>query len=237
MSEQIESGSSLKESGPASAPSERATVKRIPGRGVYERDVVNAILDEGFIAHLGVVVDGAPRVLPFVYARIGDLLYLHGSTGNRVLRRLRDGEPVCITVTHIDALVVARSAFHNSVNYRSVVIHGSGEEVTDPAERDRALKATIEHVMPGRWKDVRPPNEAELRRTMIVRIPLDEASAKVRGGEPVEEPEDLSMTCWAGVVPIRLAFGQPRGDQYLAQGTPVPDYLDGYERPPLYSVE
>jgi nitroimidazol reductase NimA-like FMN-containing flavoprotein (pyridoxamine 5'-phosphate oxidase superfamily) len=207
-------------------------VKRVPARAVYEREVIHAILDEGFIAHLGVVIDGAPRVIPFVYARIDDGLYLHGSTGNRVLRGLCDGEPGCLTVTHVDGLVLARSAFHNSVNYRSVVIHAAGEEVTDPTERMRALRATVEHVIPGRWEDVRAPNEEELRRTMVVRMPLDEASAKLRRGEPVEEPEDLAMTCWAGVVPVKLCFGVPEGDSLLPEATRVPDYLLGYDRPP-----
>ena len=222
---------------PASAPSARATVKRVPMRGVYDRSVVHAILDEGFIAHLGVVVDGSPRVIPFVYTRIGDFLYLHGSTGNRVLRGLKEGSPVCITVTHVDGLVLARSAFHNSVNYRSVVVHASGEEVCDPLERMQALRATLDQVMPERWHEVRPPNEEELRRTMVVRIPLSEASAKVRGGEPIEEPEDLAMSCWAGVLPMRVTFGEPQADSQLREGTAVPDYLVGYERPRLYTVE
>jgi hypothetical protein len=150
---------------------------------------------------------------------------------------LRDGEPGCLTVTHVDGLVLARSAFHNSVNYRSVVIHAAGEEVTDPDERMRALEATVEHVLPGRWRDVRPPNEEELRRTMLIRIPLDEASAKVRGGDPIEEPEDLGMSCWAGVLPMKPHFGEPRGDAHLRAGTPVPDYLKGYDRPRRYEVK
>ena len=230
MSEAVPVSNATNRAGRAAPPSARATVKRIPARAVYDREVIHEILDEGFIAHLGVVIDGAPRVIPFVYARIDEHLYLHGSTGNRVLRGLRDGEPGCLTVTHIDGLVLARSAFHNSVNYRSVVIHAAGEEVSDAGERMRALRATVEHVMPGRWEDVRWPNEEELRRTMVVRLPLDEASAKVRTGEPVEEPEDLSMTCWAGVVPVRLRFGAPQGDSNLRAGTPVPDYLVGYDR-------
>lgn len=233
-----ESSSTKSERGPAAgAPSVRATVKRVPMRAVYDRDVIHAILDEGFIAHLGVVIDDSPRVIPFVYTRIGDFLYLHGSIGNRVLRGLRDGAPVCISVTHVDGLVLARSAFHNSVNYRSVVVHARGQEVTDPEERMRALRATVEQVVPGRWGDVRPPNEEELRRTMIVRIPLDEASAKLRSGEPVEEPEDLAMSCWAGVLPIRPSFGEPQADSQLREGTPVPDYLAGYQRPRLVSVD
>lgn len=219
-------------SSPAPPPSERATVKRVAVRGAYDRETLYRILDEGLIGYLGVVIDGAPRVIPFVYARIDDFVYIHGSTGNRVLRALRDGAPVCLTVAHLDALVLARSAFHSSVNYRSVVIHGTGEEVVDPEERLRALEATVEHTVPGRWTDVRPPNEEELRRTMVVRLPLAEASAKIRVGEPVEEPDDLTRKCWAGVLPVALRFGEPTGDQHLASGTPVPVYLEGYDRSP-----
>jgi len=216
---------------PVNAPSPRATLKRLPQRGLYDRATIHAILDEGFIAHLGVVVDGAPRVIPFVYARIGDFVYLHGSTGNRVLRALRDGTPVCLTVTHVDGLVLARSAFHHSVNYRSVVVHAQGVEVTDPEERRRALDATVDHVVPGRARDVRPPNEEELRRTMVVRLPLAEASAKVRSGGPIDDEEDLALSFWAGVVPVGPAFGSPLGDGLLRPDIAVPDYLVGYSRP------
>ena len=229
--------SSLPEAQPVAPPSARATVKRAPARALYDPEIVRAILDEGFIAHLGVVIDGAPRVIPFVYARIGDFLYLHGSTGNRVLRDLKDGMAGCLTVTHVDGLVLARSAFHNSVNYRSVVVHAAGEEVTDPEERMRALEATVEQVLPGRWQDLRPPNDEELRRTLVIRISLDEASAKVRGGDPIEEPEDLAMTCWAGVLPMKPHFGAPRADAQLREGIPVPEYLQDYDRPRLYEVK
>jgi len=215
---------------PISPPSPRATLKRAPDRGHYDRETVYAILDEGLVAHLGVVVDGAPRVIPFVYARIDDDLYLHGSTGNRVLRALRDGAPGCLTVTHIDGLVLARSAFHHSVNYRSVVAHGAGVEVTDPEERKRALDATVDQVANGRAKDVRPPNDEELRRTMVVRMSLAEASAKMRSGEPIEDPDDLGLPHWAGVLPMRQAFGEPTGDSLLQHDIDVPGYLVDYSR-------
>lgn len=213
-----------------SAPSLRATVKRLGQRGAYDRETVHAILDEALIAHLGVVIDGAPRVIPFVYSRLGDLLYLHGSSGNRVLRAVGEGAPVCITVSLVDGLVLARSAFHHSVNYRSVVVHGAGRDVLDPAERRRALDATVDHVVPGRSQDVRPPTEEELLRTRVVRIPLDEASAKVRTGGPIDDVDDLALPCWAGVLPVQQHFGDPLDAAQLRAGVEVPSYLVGYTR-------
>ena len=216
--------------GAACAPSARTIVKRGPTRAVYERSAIHAILDEAFICHVGFVYRGSPRVIPCVFARKGDVLYLHGSTANRMLRSIAEGE-VCITVTLLDGLVFARSAFHHSVNYRSVVIYGRGEAVTDPVEKDEAFRLTVEHAMPGRWEDVRPPNREEKLRTLVVRVPLDEASAKVRAGDPVDEDEDHALDCWAGVVPLRTAPQRPVDDGLLRAGIVTPDYAVEYRRP------
>ncbi len=212
------------------APSARTIVKRGPTRAVYERETINAILDEAIICHVGFVYQDSPRVIPCVFARSGDVLYLHGSTANRMLRSIAAGE-VCITVTLVDGLVLARSAFHHSVNYRSVVIYGRGEAVTDPVEKDEALRLTLEHAIPGRWGDVRPPNREETLRTLVVRVPLDEASAKIRVGDPVDEDEDHALECWAGVIPLHCAPQPPVDDGLLRAGIATPDYALAYRRP------
>ena len=213
----------------ASAPSARTVVKRRPARAVYERDAIHAILDEAFFCHVGFVHQGSPRIIPCVYARQGDVLYLHGSTANRMLRSITTGE-VCITVTLLDGLVLARSAFHNSVSYRSVVIYGRGEAVTNGEEKLAALKRTVEHVIPGRWKEVRQPSREELLQTLVVRVPLAEASAKIRLGDPIDEEADHALDCWAGVIPMRLAAQDPVADALLRPGIPVPAYATAYSR-------
>jgi nitroimidazol reductase NimA-like FMN-containing flavoprotein (pyridoxamine 5'-phosphate oxidase superfamily) len=190
-------------------PTERTRLRRLPARGSYDVDVVHAILDAALVCHLGFVHEGQPFVLPTVFARVGDVVYVHGSAASRMLRTLREAVPVCVTVTLLDGLVFARSAFHHSVNYRSVVVLGAAAEVTDEGERLEALRAIVEHVAPGRWSQVRPPSAKELRATMVLRVPIVEASAKVRTGGPIDDPEDMSWPVWAGHVPLALAAGEP----------------------------
>jgi nitroimidazol reductase NimA-like FMN-containing flavoprotein (pyridoxamine 5'-phosphate oxidase superfamily) len=188
----------------AVAPTERTRVRRLPARAAYDRATIYPILDEALVCHVGFVHEGQPFVLPTTYARVGDALYLHGSAASRMLRGLRDGIPVCVTVTLLDGLVFARSAFHHSMNYRSVVLLGTATEVIAPEERLTGLEAIVEHMARGRWAEVRPPNEKELKATMVLRLPLAEASAKVRTGGPLDDAEDMGWPCWAGHVPLRL---------------------------------
>ncbi|MCW5253719.1 pyridoxamine 5'-phosphate oxidase family protein [Streptomyces sp. SHP 1-2] len=215
--------------GPAAyTPTDRTVPSRSPGRASYDREVVHAILDEGYVCHLGFVRDGAPVVLPTLYARVGERLYVHGSTGSRPLLmtgRADPGLPVCLTVTHVDALVLARSGFHHSVNYRSVMVHGTAHEVTDPEERNVALDALVDHAVPGRSADCRPADRRELAATAVIRLDLDEVSAKLRTGGVNDEPEDYVLPHWAGLLPLRKGYGTPVPDPRLAPGTPVPDYL------------
>ncbi|MFE7234095.1 pyridoxamine 5'-phosphate oxidase family protein [Streptomyces sp. NPDC002405] len=212
----------------AYAPTERTVPTRSADRASYDRELVHAILDEGYVCHLGFVRDGAPVVLPTLYARVGERLYVHGSTGSRPLRmagKADPGLPVCLTVTHVDGLVLARSAFHHSINYRSVVVHGTAHQVTDPEEKRLALDALVDHVVPGRSADSRPANTKELAATAVLRLELDEVSAKLRVGGVNDEPEDLSLPHWAGVVPVRREYGTPLADPDLAPGTELPGYL------------
>jgi nitroimidazol reductase NimA-like FMN-containing flavoprotein (pyridoxamine 5'-phosphate oxidase superfamily) len=203
-------------------PTERTKVRRLAERGRYERSLVHEILDEAYLAHVGFVVDGEPRVLPMTYGRDGDVLYLHGAVGNAMLRASQDAE-VCVTVTLLDGLVLARSAFHHSMNYRSVVVLGTATKVTDEDEKRRAFDAVVEHVLPGRSAVARPSNDSELRATLVLRLPIDEASAKVRTGGPKEEPEDLHLPVWAGVVPLRLVPGPPEQDDHQPPGLVAPE--------------
>src|SRR5882724_5651059 len=173
------------------SPTPRTRVRRLPQRAAYDEATIHAILDNGLVCHIGFVHEGQPFVLPTTYARLGDALVLHGSAASRMLRGLRDGIPICVTVTLLDGLVLARSAFHHSMNYRSVVVLGVAAEVTDEAEKVRGLEAIVEHVVPGRWREVRPPSAQELRATMVLRLPVVEASAKVRSGGPLDAAEDL----------------------------------------------
>ncbi|GGV87952.1 pyridoxamine 5'-phosphate oxidase family protein [Streptomyces massasporeus] len=215
----------------AYTPSDRTVPTRSPDRASYDRDLVHAILDEAYVCHLGFVRDGAPVVLPTLYARVGERLYVHGSTGSRPLRaagQADPGLPVCLTVTHVDGLVLARSAFHHSINYRSVVVHGVAHDVTDAEEKRQALDALVDHVVPGRSADSRPANKKELAATAVIRLDLDEVSAKLRTGGVNDEPEDLALPHWAGVVPVRRAYGTPDADPGLAPGTELPGYLAAF---------
>lgn len=211
-------------------PTERTTLKRLPKRGEYDRSVVYAILDEGFVCHVGFVVDDKPVVIPTAYGRIGDDLYIHGSAASRMLRSLETGIDLCVTVTLIDGLVLARSAFHHSINYRSVLVFGNAGVVTDSDEKMKALHAFTDHVVRERWEDVRPPNENELRATLVLKLPLVEASAKVRTGPPIDDEEDYSLRVWAGVVPLTLNAGEPINDERLPTGIEPPRYAREYSR-------
>jgi uncharacterized protein len=209
---------------------ERTTLKRLPKRGVYDRDLVYGILDEGFICHVGFAVDGRPVVIPTGYARVEDHLYIHGSQVSRMLRTLAQGIDVCVTVTLIDGLVLARSAFHHSINYRSVVIFGRASIVEEREAKIAALLAFSEHVIPGRWDEVREPTEQELKATTVLSLPLVEVSAKVRTGPPLDDEEDYELNVWAGVIPLQLVAGVPQNDPRLQHDTEIPRYISDYAR-------
>jgi len=211
-------------------PTERTQVKRLPKRAHYDRETVYQILDTAFVCHVGFNVDGQPYVIPTNYGRAGDTLYLHGSAASRMLKTLSEGVPVCVTVTHIDGLVLARSAFHHSVNYRSVVILGTARLVENPAEKTEALRIFTEHVMKGRWDDVRQPTDQELKATMVLALPLEEVSAKVRTGGPLDDEADYSLPVWAGVLPLETVAKEPVPDAQRKNDPPVPDYLKNYRR-------
>src|SRR5271156_3864367 len=211
-------------------PTPRTKVQRLPDRGKYDRETVHAILDQGFVCHVGFVVDGKPFVIPTNYARVNETLYLHGSSASRMLKTLAGGVNVCVTVTHVDGLVLARSAFHHSVNYRSVVILGTARLVEDPAEKMEALRLFTEHVMKGRWDDVRQPTEQELKATTVLALPLEEVSAKVRTGGPIDDEADYTLPVWAGVLPLEVAVKTPIPDEKRQQDRPVPEYLKNYSR-------
>ena len=213
-------------SGPT--PTTRTRVVREPQRAIYDRDAVNHILDEAFLCHVGFVVDGQPFVIPTSFGRDGDVLYIHGSIASRMLRNLGQGVPACITVTLVDGLVLARSVFNHSMNYRSVVILGTATLVDDPAEKLAALRAISEHIIPGRWDDARQPNEKELKQTSILRLPINEFSAKVRVGPPVDDEEDYSFPTWAGVIPLEMTVGAAIRDERGQQELPA--YLKNYSR-------
>jgi len=201
-------------------PTPRTTVRRLPKRGVYDKAEVYAILDEGFICHVGFAIDGQPYVIPTGYARSGGQIFLHGSAASRMLRSLGDGLDVCVTVTLVDGFVLSRSAFHHSINYRSVVMLGHARVVADPAEKMVALRCFTDHILPGRWDEVRPPSEQELKSTMVLALPLEEVSAKVRKGPPVEDEGDITRPAWAGVVPLHAKLGEPIPMDDLPPGVP-----------------
>jgi uncharacterized protein len=211
-------------------PTDRTQVKRLPKRGNYDRETVYNILDTAFVCHVGFSVDGQPFVIPTNYGRSGDTLYLHGSAASRMLNTLSDGVPVCVTVTHVDGLVLARSAFHHSVNYRSVVILGKAQLVEDPAEKMEALRIFTEHVMKGRWNDVRIPTEQELKATTVLSLPLEEVSAKVRTGGPIDDEPDYALPVWAGVLPLETVAKTPLPDAQRKNDPPIPEYLKNYKR-------
>src|SRR5688572_11980773 len=208
----------------------RTKVKRLPDRGHYDRETIYAILEEAIICHVGFVIEGQPYVIPTGFARIGDDLYIHGSSASRMLRNLSKGINVCVTVTLIDGLVLARSAFHHSVNYRSVVILGNAELVEDNDEKNTALEALTEHIVPGRWADVRWPSEIEMKATTVLKLAIEEASAKIRTGDPKDDEEDYTLDVWAGVLPLKLETGKPVADSRLDNDIAAPDYIQDYRR-------
>lgn len=209
---------------------ERTTLKRLPKRGVYDRELVYNILDEGFICHVSFAVDGQPFVIPTGYARVHNQLFIHGSQVSRMLRTLSTGIDVCVAVTLVDGLVLARSAFHHSINYRSVVVFGHASMVEEREAKLGALRAFSEHVVPGRWDDVREPNEQELRATTVLSLPLEEVSAKVRTGPPLDDDEDYALDVWAGVIPLRLIADPPIDDPRLPENVAQPSYAVKYTR-------
>jgi uncharacterized protein len=204
----------------AFTPTTRTQVKRLPKRAVYDEDEIFAILDEGFLCHVGFAVEGQPYVIPTGYARRGNELFLHGSPASRMLRTLANGIDVCVTVTLLDGFVLARSAFHHSMNYRSVVVLGKARLVSDPAEKMEALRSFTNHIVPGRWEEVRQPTEQELKQTEVLALSLTEASAKVRKGGPIDDEEDLALPVWAGVIPVRAVPGTPVPAEGVPPATP-----------------
>ena len=211
-------------------PTARTKVRRLAERGRYDSDTIGSILDEGFVCHFGVLDGNTVRVVPTAYARIGDMLYLHGATGNASLKAAH-GSEVCVTVTLVDALVLARAAFHHSINFRSVTVYGTATEVTDEREKSDVLDAVVEHIVPGRSTDARRPTDSEMRATRIVRIPITEASAKIRTGGPNDDEEDMELPIWAGQIPLRTVADPPVADVGLPAGVEVPEYASCYARP------
>ncbi|MBD2578359.1 pyridoxamine 5'-phosphate oxidase family protein [Oscillatoria sp. FACHB-1406] len=209
---------------------DRNTVKRLPQRSSYDRELAYQILDEGLICHVGFAIEGQPFVIPTAYGRIGDKIYIHGSPASRMLRSLQGGLPVCLTVTLLDGLVLARSAFHHSMNYRSVVIFGKAEVVSELQEKLIALKAFTEHIVPQRWDEVRSPNPQELQGTLVLALPLNEASVKMRTGDPLDDKEDYNLPAWAGQIPLALTAKTPIRDSQLPLEIATPDYLLSYTR-------
>ncbi len=212
------------------AQTQRTTLKRLPKRGIYDRELVYRILDEGFICHVGFNIESQPFVIPTGYARFADKLYIHGSQASRMLRTLSEGIDVCVTVTLVDGLVLARSAFHHSMNYRSVLVFGQATLVDEPAEKLYALRALSEHMIPSRWDEVRQPTEQEMNATSVLALPLAEASAKVRTGPPIDDDDDYGLPVWAGVIPLRLVAGEPVADPRLPHDIKPPDYAIRYDR-------
>lgn len=205
----------------------RTTLKRLPDRGRHDFETIATILDEGLVCHLGFVSDGQPFVVPTSYGRDGELIYIHGSSASRMLRTLEQGLPMCLTVTLIDGLVYARSVFHNSANYRSVVILGTAEQVTGD-EKLHGLHVITEHLTPGRWDEARQPTAQELKASTVLKLPIDEASAKVRTGGPKEDPLDLPSALWAGTLPLRVAPQEPLADSDVPAGTRTPEYVTAH---------
>ena len=208
----------------------RTRVVREAHRGVYDRETAYRILDEGFLCHVGFVADGQPYVIPTSYGRHGDNLYIHGSAASRMLKQMKEGIPVCVTVTLLDGLVLARSVFNHSMNYRSVVVLGKASLVENAPEKLEALRILSEHIIPGRWADARQPNERELKQTSVLKLPIEEFSSKVRIGPPVDDEEDLSFPTWAGVVPLELKSGEPIKDEHDTPDQLAPAYATHYSR-------
>jgi nitroimidazol reductase NimA-like FMN-containing flavoprotein (pyridoxamine 5'-phosphate oxidase superfamily) len=210
---------------------EKTRLRRLPKRGAFDRETVYAILDESFICHVGFVVDGQPYVIPTGFGRVDDVLYIHGSSASRMLRTLSEGVEMCFTTTLIDGLVIARSAFHHSINYRSVVVLGRATLVEELDEKNKALESITNHIVPGRWADVRWPTELELKATSVLKLAIDEASAKLRTGGPVDDEEDYAMNVWAGVLPLKIEKGKPIDDDRLPEGIEPPGNIKNYTRP------
>jgi len=208
----------------------RTKLKRIPKRGNFERETIYRILDEAFICHVGFAVDNQPFVIPTSFARIDDRLVIHGSAASRMMRSLSEEIDVCVTVTLIDGLVLARSAFHHSMNYRSVVVFGKAKIIEDEREKYEALKAFTEHIVPNRWSEIRPPTKNELKGTTVLSLPLTEASAKIRTGNPVDDEADYDLNVWAGVLPVHLTAGKPIADERLPSEIEIPGYVLDYKR-------
>ena len=209
--------------------SNRNRVKRISNNSDYSKETVHAIIDEALFCHLGIIHDGKPVVIPTIHARMGDHIVFHGSNASRLLKISNNNE-ICVTITLLDGLVMARSLFNSSMNYRSAVIFGKGEIIKDHDERMAAFKSITDHIAPGRWDDARQPNNSELKQTSVVRMPIDEASAKISVGPPDDEDEDYALDYWAGVIPINQTFGEPESDPILQEGITIPDYLKNYCR-------
>ena len=214
----------------SSTPTPRTRVVREPERAAYDRETVYQILDEGFLCHVGFAVEGQPFVIPTSYGRVDRNLYIHGSAASRMLRRVDEGVSVCVTVTLLDGLVLARSIFNHSMNYRSVVILGTARAVTDAKEKLEALRLLSEHILPGRWVESRQPNEKELKATLVMCLPIEEFSAKVRQGPPVDDEDDYAFSTWAGVVPLTMVAGGPIDDARLMPGLKAPEYARTYTR-------
>lgn len=212
------------------APTKRTKLKRIPKRGAFDRETIYKILDEAFICHVGFAVENQPFVIPTAYGRSGDTLYLHGSAASRMMRELARGIEVCVTITLLDGLVLARSAFHHSVNYRSVVVFGTAEIVTDEAEKAEALRLFTEHIIPNRWNEIREPDAKELKATTVLRLSIKEASAKIRFGDPVDDEADYELDVWAGVIPLRVAADEPIADAKLKKEISIPEHVSNYRR-------
>ncbi len=207
---------------------ERSTIRRLPKRGSYDKEVVYAILDQAIVCHVGLSTERGPVVIPMGYARRGDELLLHGSARSRLLEKMAQGPPVCVTVTLVDGLVLARSTFHHSINYRSVVLYGRPVGIDDPVEKAKALEAVVEHLVPGRTREARAADEGELLATRVVRLPIEEASAKIRVGPPLDDARDLELDIWAGFLPFERRPGEPVPDEHTRAGAPVPAYVRNY---------
>jgi nitroimidazol reductase NimA-like FMN-containing flavoprotein (pyridoxamine 5'-phosphate oxidase superfamily) len=210
-------------------PTERSQVRRAHQRGHYDRETLYSVLDAGMICHVGYVIAGQPYVTPTIYWRDGDDIYFHGSSASRMLRQVKEGIPVCLTVSHLDGLVVARSGFHCSANYRSAMLFGTAVAIEERAEMDRVLKDFVEGLLPGHWDQMRAPNEPEMKGTTVCRMKVEEASAKIRTGPPIDDEEDYALDCWAGVLPIKTVIGAPERDPRLSDGIKEPDYLTAFK--------
>ena len=230
MAEQIVNPDTVNGNG-AIAPTALTRVKRLPKRASYDRDAIYSILDSALVCHVGFAIDGQPYVIPTLHVRIADRLYIHGSAASRMLGAAAEGAPIAVTVTHIDGLVLARSAFHHSVNYRSVVILGAATLVTDPVEKFAVMKGLIDHVAPGRWHHIRHPNDKELGATSVLSIPIVEASAKIRSGDPIDDEADYALPIWSGQVPFATSTLTPVADARLDASTPMPAHVSEYQLP------